>query len=128
MLQTNTSNAGGITLNIGSLASLAPIGPLRLNPTSAGQTVTATSKVNNAPRPSTAYSKMPKMMPTTNVSPQNTQRIKPVMSNKQSFPKVVGNNYKHINITDKGGEAKLVNVLTTAGNQVRVSASTAAGN
>lgn len=126
-LQPNTSNAsGGITLNIGSLASLAPVGPLRLAVTSTGQTITATTKTNNSPRLSTAHSKMPKMM-ATNSSPQSTAKTKTVMSTNKSFSKVMTSSYKHINITDKGGEAKLVNVLTTSGNQVRVSASTAAG-
>ncbi|XP_012268871.2 KAT8 regulatory NSL complex subunit 3 [Athalia rosae] len=124
--QPNTSSApGGITLNIGSLASLAPIGPLRLIPTSAGQTITNTTKINSVPRPASAYSKVSKMMP-TNASPQSAVKMKTVMSANKGFSKVMNSSYKHINITDRGGEAKLVNVLTTAGNQVRVSASSAA--
>ncbi|XP_015524390.1 KAT8 regulatory NSL complex subunit 3 isoform X1 [Neodiprion lecontei] len=124
--QLNASNAGaGITLNIGTLASLAPIGPLRMATTSAGQTFPTTTKMSNVCRPSNVYSKMPKMM-ATNTSPQSSSKLKTVMTTSKNFSKTVTSSYKHINITDKGGEAKLVNVLTTAGNQVRVSASTAA--
>ena len=49
MLQGNTST-GGITVNIGSLASLAPIGPIRLAPscTSTSAQVTNTATVSEA--------------------------------------------------------------------------------
>ncbi|OAD53272.1 KAT8 regulatory NSL complex subunit 3, partial [Eufriesea mexicana] len=122
--QSNSnSDNGGITLNIGSLASLAPIGPIRLAPVSSGQAVSTTIK--NIPKSSIASTKVPKIVP-TNVQLQNMSKMKAIVSSSKGFSKVISNNYRHLNIPDKNGDTKLVNVLTTSGNQIRVNTSTAA--
>lgn len=119
MFQQNAnSDSGGITLNIGSLASLAPIGPIRLAPASTGQTVSATPK--STPKSSVATAKIPKIVP-TNIQLQSVSKMKAIVSNK-GFPKVISNNYRHV--PDKNGDTKLVNVLTTSGNQIRVNTTT----
>ncbi|XP_061941748.1 KAT8 regulatory NSL complex subunit 3 isoform X2 [Apis cerana] len=122
--QSNSnSDNGGITLNIGSLASLAPIGPIRLAPTSSGQTISTTIK--NIPKSSIASTKVPKIV-STNVQLQNVSKMKTIVSSNKGFSKVISNNYRHLNIPDKNGDTKLVNVLTTSGNQIRVNTLTAA--
>ncbi|XP_043601170.1 KAT8 regulatory NSL complex subunit 3 [Bombus pyrosoma] len=122
--QTNSgSDNGGITLNIGSLASLAPIGPIRLAPASSGQGVSTTIK--NIPKSSIASTKVPKIV-STNVQLQNMPKMKAIVSSGKGFSKVISNNYRHLNIPDKNGDTKLVNVLTSSGNQIRVNTSTAA--
>lgn len=103
---------------------MAPIGPIRLAPVSSGQTVSTTIK--NIPKSSIASSKVPKIVP-TNVQLQNMSKMKAIVSSSKSFSKVISNNYRHLNIPDKNGDTKLVNVLTTSGNQIRVNTSTAAG-
>ncbi|XP_050483776.1 KAT8 regulatory NSL complex subunit 3 [Bombus huntii] len=117
------SDNGGITLNIGSLASLAPIGPIRLAPASSGQSVSTTIK--NIPKSSIASTKVPKIV-STNVQLQNMPKMKAIVSSGKGFSKVISNNYRHLNIPDKNGDTKLVNVLTSSGNQIRVNTSTAA--
>ncbi|CAL7938463.1 unnamed protein product [Xylocopa violacea] len=119
----SSSDSGGITLNIGSLASLAPIGPIRLAPATSGQAVSAAIK--NIPKSSIASTKVPKIV-STNVQLQNVSKMKAIVSSSKNFAKVVSHNYRHLNIPDKNGDTKLVNVLTTSGNQIRVNTSTAA--
>ncbi|CAK9807759.1 KAT8 regulatory NSL complex subunit 3 [Anthophora quadrimaculata] len=119
----SSSDNGGITLNIGSLASLAPIGPIRLAPTSSGQAVSAAIK--NIPKSSIVSTKVPKIVP-TNVQLQNVSKMKAIVSTNKGFSKVISNNYRHFNIPDKNGDTKLVNVLTTSGNQIRVNTPTTA--
>ncbi|XP_017889717.1 KAT8 regulatory NSL complex subunit 3 [Ceratina calcarata] len=121
--QSNSnSDNGGITLNIGSLASLAPIGPIRLAPTSSGQVVSAAIKT--IPKQSVASNKVPKIV--SNVQLQNVSKMKTIVSSGKGFPKVISHNYRHLNIPDKSGDTKLVNVLTTSGSQIRVNTSNAA--
>ncbi|KAK1125190.1 hypothetical protein K0M31_006530 [Melipona bicolor] len=117
----SSSDNGGITLNIGSLASLAPIGPIRLAPASSSQGVSTTIK--NIPKSSIA-TKVPKIV-STSVQLQNMSKMKAIVSSSKNFSKVVSNNYRHLNIPDKNGDTKLVNVLTSSGNQIRVNTSTA---
>ncbi|KAF3424383.1 hypothetical protein E2986_02217 [Frieseomelitta varia] len=118
----STSDNSGITLNIGSLASLAPIGPIRLAPASSSQGVSTTIK--NIPKSSVASTKVPKIV-STSVQLQNVSKMKAIVSSSKNFSKVVSNNYRHLNIPDKNGDTKLVNVLTSSGNQIRVNTSTA---
>lgn len=106
------------------MASLAPIGPIRLAPTSSGQTISTTIK--NIPKSSIASTKVPKIV-STNVQLQNVSKMKTIVSSNKGFSKVISNNYRHLNIPDKNGDTKLVNVLTTSGNQIRVNTLTAAG-
>lgn len=106
------------------MASLAPIGPIRLAPTSSGQTISTTIK--NIPKSSIASTKVPKIV-STNVQLQNVSKMKTIVSSNKGFSKVLSNNYRHLNIPDKNGDTKLVNVLTTSGNQIRVNTLTAAG-
>ena len=118
----SNSDNGGITLNIGSLASLAPIGPIRLAPASTDQTVLNTTK--NIPKSSIASTKVSKIVP-SNVQLQNVSKMKAIVSSNKGFSKVISSNYRHLNIPDnKNGDTKLVNVLTTAGNQIRVTTTT----
>ncbi|KAG7190135.1 hypothetical protein KM043_006267 [Ampulex compressa] len=123
--QNSPSENGGITLNIGSLASLAPIGPIRLAPASTSQPLTTTAKTVTNAKTSFTSTKMPKIIP-TNVSLQNIPKMKAIVSTNRGFPKVISTNYRHLTLPDKNGDAKLVNVFTTAGNQIRVNASTTA--
>ncbi|XP_076229096.1 reduction in Cnn dots 1 isoform X2 [Nomia melanderi] len=115
--QNSNSDNGGITLNIGSLASLAPIGPIRLAPASTSQSMS--SAVKNSTKSSVSSTKVPKIVP-TNVQLQNVSKMKAIVSSGKGFSKVISNNYRHLNMPDKNGDAKLVNVLTTSGNQIRV--------
>lgn len=117
--QPNINSENGITLNIGTLASLAPIGPIRLAPTAVSQSTTTTSKTSNASKSSSA--KLPKII--SNVPLQT--KMKTIVSTK-SYSNVISNNYRQVNAPDKGGDAKLVNVFTT-GNQIRVNTTPAAG-
>ena len=105
------------------MASLAPIGPIRLAPASSSQGVSATIK--NIPKSSVASTKVPKIV-STSVQLQNMSKMKAIVSSSKNFSKVVSN-YRHLNIPDKNGDTKLVNVLTSSGNQIRVNTSTATG-
>lgn len=119
--QPNINSENGITLNIGTLASLAPIGPIRLAPTTVSQSTTTSSKTSSsASKSSTAK---PKII--SNVSLPNVSKIKTIVS--KSYSNVIANNYRQGNLSDKSGDTKLVNVFTT-GNQIRVNATPAAGN
>lgn len=105
------------------MASLAPIGPIRLAPASSSQGVSTTIK--NIPKSSVASTKVPKIV-STSVQLQNMSKMKAIVSSSKNFSKV-SNNYRHLNIPDKNGDTKLVNVLTSSGNQIRVNTSTATG-
>lgn len=117
MLQTNVNSENGITLNIGTLASLAPIGPIRLAPTTGSQSTTTSTKTSNAPKSSTATVKVPKII--SNVPLQNVSKMKTIVNSNKSYSNMVSSNYRQVNTPDKGGDAKLVNVFAT-GNQIRV--------
>ncbi|XP_012153364.1 reduction in Cnn dots 1 isoform X2 [Megachile rotundata] len=122
--QSNSnSDNGGITLNIGSLASLAPIGPIRLAPASTDQSVLNTTK--NSTKSSITSAKVSKIVP-SNIQLQNISKMKAIGSSNKGFSKVISSNYRHLNIPDKNGDTKLVNVLTTSGNQIRVTTTTTA--
>lgn len=120
-LQTNINAENGITLNIGTLASLAPIGPIRLAPTTVNQSATTPSKTSNTTKAATATVKVPKII--SNVPLQNVSKMKTIVSSNKSYSNVMSNNYRQINVADKSGDAKLVNVFTT-GNQIRVNTAT----
>ncbi|XP_076650445.1 reduction in Cnn dots 1 [Halictus rubicundus] len=121
--QNSTTDNGGITLNIGSLASLAPIGPIRLAPASTGQTMSP--MVKSTAKSSISSTKVPKIV-SANVQLQNVSKMKAIVSSGKGFSKVISNNYRHLNMPDKNGDAKLVNVLTSSGNQIRVTTPTTA--
>lgn len=118
-MQTNINSENGITLNIGTLASLAPIGPIRLAPTAVNQSSTTSSKTSNPSKSSTAIVKVPKII--SNVPLQNVSKMKTIVSSNKSYSNMIPNNYRQVNAPDKSGDAKLVNVFTT-GNQIRVNA------
>lgn len=69
---------------------------------------------------------MSKIVP-SNVQLQNVSKMKAIVSSNKGFSKVISSNYRHLNIPDKNGDTKLVNVLTTAGNQIRVTTTTTSG-
>ncbi|KAL2718189.1 KAT8 regulatory NSL complex subunit 3 isoform X1 [Vespula squamosa] len=121
--KTTNSTSGGITLNIGSLASLAPIGPIRL-----GSSVdhTNTVKAINTSKSSITSNKIPKII-SSNIPLQNVPKMKAIVSTNKTFSKVISSNYRHTNIIDKNGDTKLINVLTT-GNQSRINPLSAAGH
>ncbi|KMQ90286.1 kat8 regulatory nsl complex subunit 3-like isoform x1 protein, partial [Lasius niger] len=118
--QTNMNAENGITLNIGTLASLAPIGPIRLAPTTVNQSATTPTKTSNTSKATTV--KVPKII--SNVPLQNVSKIKTIVSTNKSYSNMISNNYRQVNVADKSGDAKLVNVFTT-GNQIRVNTATA---
>ncbi|XP_018316265.1 KAT8 regulatory NSL complex subunit 3 [Mycetomoellerius zeteki] len=122
--QTNANSENGITLNIGTLASLAPVGPIRLAPTTVNQATTISSKTSNASKSSAAAVKVPKIISNPL---QNISKMKTIVSSNKSYSNMVSNNYRQVSAPDKSGDAKLVNVFTT-GNQVRVNTASAAGN
>ncbi|XP_012522152.1 KAT8 regulatory NSL complex subunit 3 [Monomorium pharaonis] len=119
--QTNINSENGITLNIGTLASLAPIGPIRLAPTAVSQSTTTSSKTSNTSKPLTAKPKVISNVPLPNVSKMKT------IAPPKSYSNIISNNYKQNSMPDKNGDAKLVNVFTT-GNQIRVNATPTAGS
>ncbi|KAK0081469.1 hypothetical protein PV325_012111 [Microctonus aethiopoides] len=135
-IQQNTNSPkanGGLTLNIGSLASLAPIGPIRLTPNlSCSSTVnltplkhSATNKSSPLPPPPISFTKTSKMIQTSNnLQNLSGKLINTTASINKSLNKTVGSNFhnKNMNIQEKAGEAKLVTVYTSGGNQVRVAA------
>ncbi|KAI4490645.1 hypothetical protein M0804_003589 [Polistes exclamans] len=113
--KTPNSASGGITLNIGSLASLAPIGPIRLG-SSIDQNNTI--KTINTSKSSVMSNKIPKII--SNIPHLNVPKMKAIVSTNKTFSKVISSNYRHTNIVDKNGDTKLINVLTTGGNQSRM--------
>jgi len=117
LLQTNINSENGITLNIGTLASLAPIGPIRLAPTTVNQSTTTFPKTSNTSKSLTAAVKVPKIV--SNVPLQNVPKIKTIVSSNKSYSNMISNNYRQVNTPDKSGDAKLV---FTTGNQIRVNA------
>jgi len=119
LLQANINSENGITLNIGTLASLAPIGPIRLAPTTVNQSTTTFPKTSNASKSLTAAVKVPKII--SNVPLQNVPKIKTIVSSNKSYSNMISNNYR-VNTPDKSGDAKLV---FTTGNQIRVNATPA---
>ncbi|KAG5316423.1 KANL3 protein, partial [Acromyrmex insinuator] len=122
--QTNVNSENGITLNIGTLASLAPVGPIRLAPTAMSQATTVSSKTSNVSKSSAAAVKMPKIISNPL---QNVSKMKTIVSSNKSYSNMISNSYRQVSAPDKSGDAKLVNVFTT-GNQVRVNTASAAGN
>jgi len=124
-LQTNINADNGITLNIGTLASLAPIGPIRLAPSTVNQSLTHTSKTPNVSKSSAMPVKIPKIISTT-MPLQSVSKMKTIVSSNKSYANIIPSNYRHtqVNIPDKNGDAKLVNVFTTGGNQIRVTTAT----
>nr|XP_012222923.1 PREDICTED: KAT8 regulatory NSL complex subunit 3 isoform X1 [Linepithema humile]XP_012222924.1 PREDICTED: KAT8 regulatory NSL complex subunit 3 isoform X1 [Linepithema humile] len=117
--QTNINAENGITLNIGTLASLAPIGPIRLAPTTVSQSPPKASKSSTTP------SKVPKII--SNVALQGIPKMKTIVSSNKPYSNMISSNYRQVNIPDKNGDAKLVNIFTT-GNQIRVNTSSGAGS
>ncbi|XP_011875794.1 PREDICTED: KAT8 regulatory NSL complex subunit 3 [Vollenhovia emeryi] len=122
--QSNVNSENGITLNIGTLASLAPIGPIRLAPNAAGQSTTTPSKTSSTSK-SPATAKLPKII--SNVALPNASKLKTLVSSNKSYSSVVSNNYRQASTPDKNGDTKLVNVFAT-GNQIRVNTTPTAGS
>lgn len=114
-MQANINAENGITLNIGTLASLAPIGPIRLAPTTVSQSPPKASKSSTTPN------KLPKII--SNVPLQSVPKMKTIVSSNKSHSNTISSNYKQVNVPDKNGDAKLVNIFTTGGNQIRVNTS-----
>ncbi|XP_032675346.1 KAT8 regulatory NSL complex subunit 3 isoform X2 [Odontomachus brunneus] len=121
--QTNINAENGITLNIGTLASLAPIGPIRLAPTTVGQIASSSPKTSSTSKSASASVKMPKIV--SNVPLQGVSKIKTLVPSYTPITNVISHNYRQMNVPDKSGDAKLMSVFTTSGNQIRVN--TAAG-
>lgn len=88
------------------------------------QSATTPSKTTNMSKTATATAtiKVPKII--SNVPLQNVTKMKTIASASKSYSNVMSNNYRQINVADKSGDAKLVNVFT-AGNQIRVNTATA---
>ncbi|XP_033207462.1 KAT8 regulatory NSL complex subunit 3 isoform X2 [Belonocnema kinseyi] len=84
MAQSVNSGNGGITLNIGSLASLAPVGPIRFSPASAGQSSPGTTKTN-IPKSPAAFQKAPRMIHMGNPNVGKMKNI-PVAGGSQIKP------------------------------------------
>ncbi|XP_044593737.1 KAT8 regulatory NSL complex subunit 3 isoform X1 [Cotesia glomerata] len=113
-----SSNSNGITLNIGSMASLSPMGPIRL-PAGPSNQLNNPIQSNSNSKPPVLFSKVPKMIPSNN-TPNFTGKLKTITPMNKTFNKSIStNNYKTM---EKSGETKLVTVLTSNGNQVRVAA------
>lgn len=119
-LQTNINVENGITLNIGTLASLAPIGPIRLAPTTIGQTTSSSPKSGTSKSAST--SKIPKIV--SNIPLQGVSKIKTLVPTYTPITNVISHNYRQMNVPDKSGDTKLMSVFTTSGNQIRVNTAT----
>ncbi|EZA55410.1 hypothetical protein X777_04371 [Ooceraea biroi] len=127
--QTNINADNGITLNIGTLASLAPIGPIRLAPTTVNQSINTSSKTSNTSKSSIMPVKIPKIV-STSVPLQNVSKMKTIVSSNKSYSNIIPSNYRHtqVNVPDKNGDAKLVNVFTEGGNQIRVTTTPGGGS
>ncbi|XP_014485013.1 PREDICTED: KAT8 regulatory NSL complex subunit 3 [Dinoponera quadriceps] len=123
--QTNINAENGITLNIGTLASLAPIGPIRLAPTTVGQAASTSPKTSGTSKSTSASVKIPKIF-STNVPLQGISKIKTLVPTYSPITNVVSHNYRQVSVPDKSGDAKLMSVFTASGNQIRVN-TTAAG-
>lgn len=83
---------------------------------------TTTAKTSNASKSSATTVKVPKIV--SNVPLQNVSKMKTIVASNKSYSNTISNNYRQVNMPDKGGDAKLVNVFTT-GNQIRVNATPA---
>ncbi|XP_034950017.1 KAT8 regulatory NSL complex subunit 3 [Chelonus insularis] len=134
----STASNGGLTLNIGSLASLGSGGPIKLGPYSTSQSSNMQVKSNTSIKQPVSLTNVSKMIHSNNLS-NLPGKIKTVSPNTKIFNKTLAinnknavasnrtissNNYKSMNIQEKSGDAKLVTVLATSGNQVRVSTPT----
>ncbi|EFN82752.1 Uncharacterized protein KIAA1310 [Harpegnathos saltator] len=113
---TSINAENGITLNIGTLASLAPIGPIRLAPTTVGQGVSTSPKTSGATKSATASVKIPKIV--SNM--QGVSKIKTLVPTYTPITNVISHNYRQANVPDKSGDTKLMSVFTASGNQIRV--------
>ena len=126
--QQNLENSsGGITLNIGSFASLAPVGPIRFEPTSINLQTSTPAKPNTL-KASNTFIKLSKNNHQVNIGgQQNVAKIKMIMPTKKVSQRAT-NSYKNVNITEKTGDINMVNVLTPTNNTpLRASAPTATG-
>lgn len=102
------------------MASLAPIGPIRLAPTPVGQSASTPNKTLNTSKSSNSSVKIPKTAISTNVSLQGVSKIKTIVPSNKTLSNVIPHNYKQVNVSDKSGDAKLMNVFSASGNQIRV--------
>lgn len=106
------------------MASLAPIGPIRLTPGATNQATTTTIKSNNNSKPPVIFTKGPKMIQTPTLS----GKLKNTSTNRTLSKNVVNNNYnKNMNLSDKIGDLKLVTGFGSDGNQERIATSTSSG-
>jgi hypothetical protein len=115
-------------LNIGSFASLAPVGPIRFEPTSISLQTTPSMKNNNTFKTSNAFIKVSKSNQMNITGAQNVAKIKMIMPTKKITQRSVGNNYKNISINEKTLNMNMVNVLTPTNTPVRINPSTKTGN
>ncbi|CAG5077368.1 Similar to KANSL3: KAT8 regulatory NSL complex subunit 3 (Homo sapiens) [Cotesia congregata] len=96
----------------------SPMGPIRL-PAGPSNQLNNSIQSNSSSKTSVSFSKVPKMIPSNN-TPNFTGKLKTITPTNKTFNKSISaNNYKSI---EKSGETKLVTVLTSNGNQVRVAA------
>ncbi|XP_066599701.1 KAT8 regulatory NSL complex subunit 3 [Prorops nasuta] len=114
--------SGGITLNIGSLASLAPIGPIRLAPATDQTTPNSMSKKGSISKSTASSSKIV----TAGVPIQNISKMKAVMSANKSLTKMISSGYRKVNGPEKGGDTKML--LKTTQNQVKVNTLSSMGH
>lgn len=120
------NTTGGITLNIGSFASLAPVGPIRFEPTSISLQSSAAGKAGvNTLKTTNAFIKVSKNNQ-VNIGgqQQNVAKIKMIMPTRKPTQRT----YKNPNLTEKTNEINMVNVLSPVGTGIRVCAPTATGN
>ncbi|XP_058800499.1 KAT8 regulatory NSL complex subunit 3 isoform X2 [Phymastichus coffea] len=103
----NTS--GGITLNIGSFASLSPVGPIRFEPTSIS--LQTPGKSGNTIKTTNAFIKVSKNNQVNIGGPQNVAKIKMIMPTKKIAHRSPGG---------KLGEVSMVNVLAPSSAHIKI--------
>ncbi|OXU26276.1 hypothetical protein TSAR_002472 [Trichomalopsis sarcophagae] len=118
--QSMDNSTGGITLNIGSFASLAPVGPIRFEPASINLQSSAAVKAGiNTLKTTNTFIKVSKNNQ-VNIGgqQQSVAKIKMLLPTKKPGQRT----YKNPNLTDKTGEINMVNVLSPTSTGIRVSA------
>ncbi|XP_014212187.1 KAT8 regulatory NSL complex subunit 3 isoform X2 [Copidosoma floridanum] len=123
--QQNIDNStGGITLNIGSLASLAPVGPIRFESTPISLQVSpAGTKAGTVKTSTNTCIKVTKgnQVNTIGGTGQNVGKIKMLMPTKKATSQRASLNHKNINVTEKMGDK-----MSNAPNNVKAQQAAAA--
>lgn len=118
----SNNGSGGITLNIGSLASLAPIGPIKLglNQTSTGTGMSSTKVPAMPPQPKIHPPKPPAKILQPGMSAPKIRTMLPTNTNK-GFTKMTPNQYKQLPINDgESHDPRLVHVMPSSSSQMRI--------